>query len=62
MSTTEITQQQAETAPYIEKLGLTLQPNRYLAAIQFPLTAEFKEKVANSTYLIIETNGDITFK
>ena len=59
---TECTQQQAETAPYIEKLGLTLQPNRYLAEIQFPLTAEFKEKVANSTYLTIETNGDITFK
>jgi len=59
---TECTQQQSETAPYIEKLGLTLQPNRYLAEIQFRLTAEFKEKVANSTYLIIETNGDIAFK
>jgi hypothetical protein len=58
----ECTQQQAETAPYIEKLGLTLQPNRYLAKIQFPLTAEFKEKVATSTYLTIETNGDITFQ
>jgi hypothetical protein len=58
----DCTQQQAETAPYIEKLGLTLQPNRYLAEIQFPLTAEFKEKVVNSTYLTIETNGDITFK
>jgi len=58
----ECTQQQAETAPHIEKLGLTLQPNRYLAQIQFPLTAEFKEKVVNSTYLTIETNGDITFK
>ena len=58
----ECTQQQAETVPYIEKLGLTLQPNRYLAQIQFPLTAEFKEKVVNSTYLTIETNGDITFK
>ena len=58
----ECTQQQAETARYIEKLGLTLQPNRYLAEIQFLLTAEFKEKVANSTYLRIETNGDITFQ
>ena len=58
----ECTQQQADTAPYIEKLGLMLQPNRYLAEIQFPLTAEFKEKVANSTYLRIEMNGDITFK